>query len=224
LEPYALAVLKATIDEVVDKTVGAVCARYRWDTGQVTPSFVPRGVVGYEERMRWVEEEGGTDTLFCARRSALLETNWFRDRRASMDALFHLNFSRQWRQIYLNKELALQFATTGNSSSRGHHGRARILRKWAPDMAWQYEEIIRFHGAAMAVHAPKALQQIRRQAALHNFYAGYRVEGVRIGWRYVRRAPTDIGFWPILVAGAIMPALVSELNEWRHSVRNIVGF
>lgn len=223
LLPEALATFAAAIDVLDDPAIGAVGAKYRWDTGRVTPSFVPAGPVDYEARMRWVEQEGGTDCLFCARRSALLETNWFKDRRASMDALFHLNFSRRWRQVYLDRELARQVTTVEESSSRAHKGRAKMLRKWAPDMAWQYEEIQRLHGSALRAHGPRSYRGMVRQASLHSFYAGARRRGLMQGARYLRLAPGDVGFWLVLVAGAVSPSLVGRLNEWRHAVRNTAG-
>ena len=222
LEPDALAVLRATIDALPSPEIGAVCAKYRWDTGRVTPAFVPAGVVDYAGRMRWVEMEGGTDTLFCARRLALEETNWFADRRASMDALFHLNFSRRWSQVYVDLELARQVSTVEGSSTRGHRGRARMLRKCAPDMAWQYEEILRVHGAALAAHGPRTLAGAIRQASLNSFYAGRRGPGLRHGWDYLKRRPFDPGFWAVLLVGAAAPRGVAGLNEWKHAVSNLL--
>lgn len=222
LEPDALDVLKQAIDCIQDNMIGAVCARYRWDDGQVTPGFVPFGAFGYEERMRWVEQEGGRDGLFCARRTALLETNWFRDRRASMDALFHLNFSKRWRHLYLDRVLARQSATMDNSSTRGHRGRARMLQKWAPAMAWQYEEIVRSHGAALSIHGPRTLRAAVRQASLQNFYAGNRGAGMQYGWHYLRQKPNDVGFWMLLAVGLTFPSLLPRMNELRQAARNVL--
>lgn len=220
LLPNALQLLKQAIDEIQMDTIGAVCARYRWSNGYVTPSFLPGGVVGYEDRIQWVEQEGGHDTLFCARRKALLETNWFMDRRASMDTLFHLNFSKRWRQIYIDYELALQFATTDNSSTRGHRGRARSLRKWAVDMAWQYEEIVRSHGATLSLYGPNTLRAVRRQASLQNFYAYNRRTGLIYGLSYLKSKPSDLKFWVIFIIGIIGPYFLPLMNECRHAVRN----
>jgi len=223
LEVDALNVLKHAIDNLHDDRIGAVCARYRWDDGHVTPAFIPLGTINYEARMRWVEREGGRDCVFCARRSALLESNWFKDRKASMDALFHLNFSKRWRELFINHEIARQCANAGNSSTRGHVGRARSLRKWGPDMAWQYEEIVRVHGKALSIHGPSAFREALRQASLHNFYSGNRKLAVRYGLNYLREAPTDFCYWAVLVTGVFAPPLLGYLNQWRHAFRDKFG-
>jgi len=89
LEPHAVERLRAAI-ESRPQTVRAVRSRVRWDTGRVSPSFMPLGVVGYEERMEWVEEEGGFDSLLCMERAAFDVVPLMKDRRGTVEELYEL--------------------------------------------------------------------------------------------------------------------------------------
>lgn len=58
LYPDALGRFKAII-EGLPPDVLAVRSRIEADNGMVIPQFMPDGVVGYLERIRWTDEEGG---------------------------------------------------------------------------------------------------------------------------------------------------------------------
>jgi hypothetical protein len=143
---------------------------------------------------------------------------------ASMDSLFHLNFSKRWKQTFINKELAIQYSTILNSSTRGHSNRAKSLKKWAPAMAWQFETIINNHGDELSKFAPKTLNGFFQQAILQNFYVGNRIKALRYCIYYFKRNNYDLKFYLITFIGIIKPSLLPKMNEWRHAIRNQYGF
>ncbi|QWD76428.1 glycosyltransferase family 2 protein [Polynucleobacter sp. MWH-UH24A] len=201
--------------------VGAICGRYIWSDNKYTPKFFPnKDIVNFEEWLLWIEEEGGSDIVFCARKHALLKSNWFFDRRASMDALFHINFSKSWKRKLTNKVFAFQHESIEFSSSRGHRGRAAALSRWSKDMAWQYQSIINVYENTIHQFAPRYLTELYRQAFLHNLYAGNRFLPIKYGYIYITRNPKDIFCLIILMIGLISPAIVRYLNQFQHQMRN----
>src|SRR5690349_8432002 len=67
LYPHTLERLRELI-ETRPPGVRAIRSRLQWDDGRITPHFMPREPIGYEGRIRWVEEEGGWDAGRCIKR------------------------------------------------------------------------------------------------------------------------------------------------------------
>ena len=97
LEPHAVERLRAVI-ESCPRTVRAVRSRVRWDSGRVSPSFMPAGVIGYAERMEWVEAGGGFDSLLCMERAVFDAVPLMKDRRGTVEELYELDLARARRQ------------------------------------------------------------------------------------------------------------------------------
>ncbi len=196
--------------------VGLVGSRYLWDTGVVTPAHVPEGVVDYAGRIRWVDAEGGTDYLACYRRELYGPVRWHADRRGPLDTLFQLDLARATKARYDADVIALEYsdATNSQTRSRGFKG-ARTLMSYAPDMAWQFDEILRVHGDALREHAPRTWMDLVRTAGMFHFIAGDRVGGARLLARYLSRAPTSKRGWGVLALGLVDRRLLA----WARSQR-----
>ena len=96
LYPHSLQRLHDIIGGLPDG-IRVVRSRLQWDDGHISPSFVPDAPIGYEERIRWVEEEGGDDAARCLHRDVFRSTPYISDRRGAMEALYELNLARNER-------------------------------------------------------------------------------------------------------------------------------
>jgi glycosyltransferase involved in cell wall biosynthesis len=121
LLPGALDVLAARIERLAPR-VGIVGARYRWDTGGITPRFVPDGVLDYEGRIVWSQLPGsiGGDYLCCVSRRVREAVQWSPHRSGLADTLFQLDAARVADAIYLPDCLALQRSDGAEGNTRGN--------------------------------------------------------------------------------------------------------
>lgn len=198
----------------VDDSIGVIGSRYLWDTGAVTPRFVPRQDIGLIERIEWVAAEGGTDYLCCFRRCLYGEVVWPAERRGPLDALFQYNLAAITRARVLEEILASELSDASNTETRapGSDG-ARRLMKNAADMTWQQECILARFGAHMRQHAPDLLHRNLRQAALQGFLCGRRCDAVKWSLQALQMKPFCIRSWSVLLLGSISPGVLARVRS-----------
>jgi len=212
LLPHALETLYR-MTQNASEDIGVVGSRYRWDTGRITPSFVPEGIIDYIGRIRWVEEEGGTDYLCCARRDVYKTVSWPKDHRGSQDALFQLDLAEKWKEIIFEDILAIEYSDAENSITRtkGTLGVNSLLIN-AEDTAWQYQEILRKHGNALFIHGPRQYKRCFRGLGKNRLLAGHRLSGMIWMIKYLRMNWSDYNAWIILGLGIISPLFLARAN------------
>lgn len=199
--------------------LGVVGSRYLWDTGMITPRFVPDGIIDYGGRIRWMAEEAGTDYLCCYRRELYgRDVVWPAERRGPLDGLFQLNLARATKLRFDPDVIALEYSDAENSQtrSRGMRG-ARTLMNYARDMAWMFDVIMRDHGEAIRQNAPALHASHTRQAAMFHFIAGSRAAGARYIARYLASKPASLLGWGVLSLGM----LDGRLLAWAKSQRTL---
>jgi glycosyltransferase involved in cell wall biosynthesis len=206
LRPDALARLHDVIRDA-PPSVRAVRARLRWDDGHVSPSFMPRGPVGYLERIKWVDEEGGDDALSCIHRSVVDIVPFIRDRRGTVEELYELDLAKAVVSVYTEAVVGEEFTDAHNSYMRTTERRALIpqLLRDAPDLLWMTETALQRHGNALRRHGPWQYTRIVRMAAAKSFLVGDRRKGLRYSRVVLRRRPMDGLAWITLGAGVFGP-------------------
>jgi glycosyltransferase involved in cell wall biosynthesis len=183
--------------------VGVLGARYEWDTGWISPEFVPDDVIGYIEFVRWWEQEGGHDYLHCERRELYRTVQWPR-RRGSMNTLFQLNWASQWHARFFNEVLAMQYTDAANSYHRAErHHKARWRLRDAADQAWALDEIFRLHGETLRQYAPTHYKNHLVKASFNHFLAGHRQQGLCYALEFVGLDPRSPYGWAILAFGLL---------------------
>jgi glycosyltransferase involved in cell wall biosynthesis len=218
LFPYTLERLFDII-RTLPRDVRVVRSRLLWDDGHVTPAFGPEGPIGYEERIRWVEEEGGNDAGRCLHRSVFDTTPFFRDRRGAMEILYELNLAKRETSIYIEDILAMEHTDAANSYVRSVDRAElipRLLRD-APDMLWMAQTTLHEHGEALQKYGPRQYRGLLRLAAVQAFLGSARRTGVHYAFKYVLHQKSDVMFWPTLLAGLVGPkALAYAILAYRR--------
>jgi len=181
--------------------IGVIGSRYQWDTGRITPSFVPEGPIDYAGRIRWVGEEGGTDYLCCYRRDLYGRVRWPAERRGPLDEIFQFDLAKLTMEQIGSDVIAVEYSDAENSQtrSRGWKG-ARTLLGYAEDMSWQFDEVLRLHGAALAAHGRRYALTLRLASTFH-FLAGHRTTGLRYFAQYLSRDALSLKVWAIAALG-----------------------
>ena len=210
LLPHALERFRHAIDALPSE-IAAIGARLRWDTGQITPRFVPAGPIDYEGRLRWIEAEGGTDNIFCARAETYKVVTWSPDRRGGVEALYQLDFCSRYRQYFLDEILGLEFAGAPNSHSRAAGDAAiRGMLLNAPDIAAQSEELLARHGDGLQRFAPSFYDHFLLKAGMNRLLGGERLRGAAFCRAYLRRRPTALRGWAVLLLGLASPSALAR--------------
>jgi len=216
LLPNALSTFSSHIQNL-QSNIGILGARYQWDDGRVTPRFVPAGAIDYIGRIKWVENEGGSDYLSCIRRDVLEKVPWVK-RRGSATALFQYDLARQTTSLILNDILALEYTDALNSFHRARRkDKLQNRLKNASDQAETYEEILNKHGQALMEFGPRKYAFCQLMAGFNHFLAANRRAGAAHLLKFLKLRPTSITGWGVLLAGLIGPKILGGFYLLRRS-------
>jgi glycosyltransferase involved in cell wall biosynthesis len=210
LAPHALERFRELI-RALPPDVRAIRTRMEWDSGRVSPAFMPDGVVGYVERIRWAEREGGFDSLVCIHRSAFEHVPYIQDRRGTVEELYELDLAKVVNSLYAMDVLGKQYFDAPNSYLRTVRPQILIpqLLGDAHDLLWMAETVLQRHGSALREHGPRQLDVILRIAGTKALLVGDRSKGRRyLGW-FLRRNPSDAQVWFTLTFGAFGPKVLA---------------
>jgi glycosyltransferase involved in cell wall biosynthesis len=192
--------------------VGVIRSQLRWDDGRVTPRFMPAEPIGYEGRIRWVEEEGGWDAGRCVRREALERVPYIPDRRGAMEGLWELDLAREETTLCVEEVLGLEHDDAPNSWLRSASSAELIPRLMAeaPDMLWMAETLLDRHGEALRRWGPRQYATYLRVASMQAFLLGMRRRGAGFALRSLRVRPLEPQLWSTLLLGLVGPGAAAR--------------
>lgn len=213
LHPNALERLRAKIERLPSEVL-AVRSQIGVDGGLIIPRFMPEGVIGYEDRIRWVDEEGGWDSLHCMHQEAFARVPYIQDRRGGIEELYELDLARSVKSVYISEVLAHQYFDAGNSYLRSVTPAVVIpqLLGDAPDLLWMAENVLERHGDALRAYGPRQYGAMLKLATSRAFLAGERMKGWRYGRRTLRREPVDPVMWFTIVTGLLGPRALAYVS------------
>jgi glycosyltransferase involved in cell wall biosynthesis len=224
LVPNALERLRELISEL-PPGVRAIRSRLRWDDGRITPRFMPSQPIGYLERIRWVEEEGGWDAGRCIKRAALEQTPYLPDRRGAMEGLWELDLASKETTLCVEDVLGLEHDDAPNSWLRTSSAKELIprLEAEAPDMLWMAETLLARHGEALRRHGPRQYALFLRIGAMQAFLLGKRRKGARYALRSLRSKPLEAMTWLTLLLGLLGPGAAARGTVGLRRLRALRG-
>jgi len=204
LMPHALSRLREIIAGLPPE-VRVVRSRLLWDDGAVTPEVVPAGLIDYEARIRWMEDDWKSDAGQCMHRSVFVANPYFSDRRGAVEALHELNISRSELSVCVEDVLGRGHTDAPNSWVRSVTPSQVVpqLRRAAPDTLWMAETTLAEHGAALARHAPSVYRAFLRTASVQAFLVGDRRKGVHHARAALRERKLDPMVWVTLALGLL---------------------
>jgi glycosyltransferase involved in cell wall biosynthesis len=216
LLPDALDTLhKICID--LPEDIAVIGARYRWETGLITPCDLPESDLDYIGRIRWAEEEGGHDNLSCTRRTVFERVHWVE----CMDpnSLFQLDQARLFRNRIIPDVLALEYMPPVSILRSPTRRRWDARRRDALNQANYFRTMMEKHGAALRRHGPRQYRRGCLRAAFSYFLVGRRREGVGFILKYLCLAPFSLSGWSLFVAGL----LGQRAMKIGYTIRDYVG-
>jgi len=198
-----------------DSRVGILGARFRWDTGAITPVQVPRNQVGYEDRISWSARRHGigADYLCCISRGVREKVQWSTRRSGLVDVLFQLDAANVADALFLEECLGYEKSNGAEGHTRGTV--AQLLarrRKDAPGGVALCREILDRHGPALRAWGRPLLARILKEGATCAALTGRRL----LAAQWAIRALSAGG--PFLIAPGLVPACLAgpALFSWAY--------
>ena len=204
LYPQALSRLSELTDDLSDD-IGVVWSRLRWDDGTISPAFIPEGPVNYEQRLRFWDEEGGSDAIRCIRRPLAFQVPYDSARRGAMDYLHELDLARAGQALFVPDVLGAQHFDAQNSWLRSSDLATvgpRLLAE-APDMLWMTETALARHGTAIRRLAPGLYRALLLEGVIHALLIGRRGAATRLVAAAARAGAANTRLWLALALGLI---------------------
>ena len=198
-----LAVLAAAAEPAVD----ILGARYRWDTGAVTPRSIPSGIIGYEERIRLSSKKDniGADYLCAVSRRIRGIVRWEPLRSVLPDTLFQLDIAKVGRAKFTEDPVALQKSATEHSWTRGS-AEQRWARRCqdAGDGVATLRLILSRHESGLRRWGRSSLARLYRQGTFLAILSGQRAQASQWLARGFVLDPASPQ-WPGLGVSALLP-------------------
>ncbi len=179
-------------------------ARYRWDTGQITPYSVPEQPLDYPARIRWAEAEGGHDYVSCSRRRVFQRMRWFEC--MDTNSLMQLDQASMFLTQMYPDEIAMEYSDSPSILRSPAKLRWKMRTKWAHAQADYLELLLSKHGEALRKYGPWQFKRALRFAAFYSFLSGRKMKGLNYSVRYLKTAPGSFSGWMLLIFGVIGPA------------------
>ena len=209
-----LAAFVASLEVPVD----ILGARYRWDTGAVSPINVPTERIGYRERIIYSARKDsiGADFLCAISRRMRERVQWIPLRTGLPDTLFQLDLAREGETLFLDAELGLEKTTGGHSWTRGS-----TEQRWArrcldaADGVEVLKVILARHGEGLAKWASPLLGELLLQGSFYALLSEQRPlarQWLRESIRYGGFSAHSVG---MLVLSPFPKWVLSAIYRWR---------
>lgn len=215
LLPDALARLRVRVG-MLPAGVHIIRFRHRLDDGRAVPDIMPSGLTNYRGRLSWLQAAAigavNTDAGHCMHRSVLDKTNYFRDRRGAVEALWELNLARSEASLWVDDVLGLVHTDAANRYNR-HTGSSELTTRLladAPDQLWMAEEMLTQHGSGLARFAPRYRRWLVESAAREALLAGERLKGIRHSWAAARAGASAPEIAATLALGLAGPRVLAR--------------
>jgi len=167
----------AKLCESAPRAVDILGARYKWDTGGVTPVNVPEGIVGYRERiiLSGQQDNIGTDYLCAVSKRLRQSVQWEPLRGSLPDSLFQLDAAKSGRAIFTPAILGLQKSDGAHGWTRGSaEQRWARRRQDAPDSVKALKLILIRHATALQDWGALNLANLYTKGAFYALLSGQR--------------------------------------------------
>jgi len=161
------------------ESVDILGARYRWDTGGMTPIDIPEGIIGYRERIILSSRKNGigTDYLCAISKRIRQAVRWEPLRAGLPDTLFQLDIAKIGNAVFTSDILAIQ-------KSDGQYGwtRGSAQQRWArrcldaSDGMKALELILNRHEPSLRLWGRPMLARLYQQGAFYALICGERTQ------------------------------------------------
>lgn len=182
--------------------VGIVGMSYKYDDGTTGPSPpFPKGDVGLQGWLEWVDEAERVDFLLCYRSDVLEKVPFPTDGRGSIQ--MNLRIAAKWKIRVSSNPGGMVYTDAPNRL--GGNKPLLLSRKHKAARGLATEEILREFGDRMKAHSPRWYQRLSFMVGWWYLLAGKRFKGGRNMLKYILRWPLDLKTWVWLVIGLIGP-------------------
>ena len=204
LKPEALLVFCDCIRRVSDE-VGIIGARLQIDNGEIWPTIIPQGEIGYIDWLKWKQkctQDGGSDYLSCRRKEAVNTYPW--PEINVYEAQIEYRILQKWNAFFIDNVLGTEYLTTENSISRSRSLRSLMKRKDVASLHSQNNcECIEVFGSDLKEYAPSLYAATLFSAIYWSFLAKDRYKGIKLAVQYFKQIRFDTNTIFVVLFGLI---------------------
>ena len=197
---------------------GRIGFLYKLDDGRISPSVLPPPRrLDYEDWLRFVESTRLSDALWATRRSTFEQC--MMPESFALEFKYNLDFSKIFTWRIVPEALAFQYTDAPGriTSIVPSADESKELQR-ARDCLEDWNAVMREHGGALQVFAPKNYQGALRGRAISHLLAGSRWRAIRASFGCILRYPGNIINWAVL-ASTVAGRRTMRLAR-RYRVRN----
>lgn len=197
----------------VDENISRMQFMGQLETGEVSPSIALKNEYwDYIAYIRWMERNYDLrqDTMPVDRRVTFTQIR-FRDDR-TLEGPFHLNFMKQFNAWSFPDVVALFHQDADNQLTKPGMSRTR---GGAKDQALSGELLLKDHGEALKIYAPKIYGRQMSSLATLFFLSGKRLKGFRYSLSSLACDFLSLRNWAILLFGVLGPKQITWLKTLR---------
>jgi glycosyltransferase involved in cell wall biosynthesis len=200
LLPCALSLILARIKEV-DENISRLQFMTRMDSGEISPDPPLKNEFwGYIEYIKWMERCWGnlSHSFQTIKRAALEEVKYYNDR--TLETPFHLDFMKRFNARSFSDVVHIYHHDAANQLTRADAERSI---QYAADQAASWERMLKNHGRALKLNAPRIYGSLKSNLATLFFLSGNRLKGVKYSLSCFAGNILSLRCWVILIVGLL---------------------
>jgi glycosyltransferase involved in cell wall biosynthesis len=203
LKPDALFVFCDCIRSVSDK-VGIIGARIQIDNGEIWPTIMPQGEIGYIDWLKWKQslQNGGYDYLSCRRKEAVNTYPW--PEVNVYETQIEFRILQKWKVFFVDAVLGIEYLTAENSISRTRTFVSLMKRKKVASLHSQDNcECIEVFGSDLKKFAPRLYAATLFSAIYWSLLAKDRCKSIKLTLQYFKQIKFDTNIFFVVLCGLI---------------------
>jgi len=216
LLPGALSTINRRSLEV-DENISRMQFMMQFDTGEVSVGIPLKNEFwNYIKYIQWMERNYDLrqDTKPVDRRVTFKQVRFKDDR--TLELPFHLDFMKQFNAWSFPDVVVLYHQDASNQLTRPNMSRTR---ESAQDQALSGELLLKKHGEALKIYAPKFYGRLMSGLATSFFISGNRLKGLRYSMSSLAYGFFSLRNWAILLFGLLGPKSVAWLKTLLNVAR-----
>jgi glycosyltransferase involved in cell wall biosynthesis len=212
LLPGALSLIARRSNEV-DENISRLQFMQQMDTGEISPDPpLQNEFWGYIEYIKWMERcYGRRSHLFqVVKHAALAKVRYYDDR--TLETPYHLDFMKQFNAWSFPDVVHIYHHDAENQLTRPNVNRSI---QYAEDQALSWDLMLKNHGEALKMYAPRIYSRLVSILATLYFLSGDRLKGVKYFFSSLRSNFLSPRYWVILLFGLLGAKPLACLKSFR---------
>ena len=212
LLPGALSLISKRSNEV-DGNISRLQFMVQMDSGEISPDPPLKNEFwSYIEYIKWMEGCYGrrSESFQVVKRVAFAKVRYYDDR--TLETPYHLDFMKQFNAWSFPDVVRLYHHDAENQLTKPNVNRSIL---YARDQALSWDLMLKNHGEALKLHAPRIYSSLISNSATLCFLSGNRLKGIKYSFSSLASNFLSLRHWVILLFGLLGAKPLAWLKSFR---------